>query len=265
MDVDAYLERIGYAGSRRPDASTLRGLHLAHLRTVPFENLDVYLKRPIYLDVELLYRKIVLNRRGGLCYELNGLLAWLLEALGYRVTCFSSRAYMGDGRFNPEFDHLVLLVECAEDGSAEDGDGEPMRWLADVGWGIAHHEPLRFDDPGDQVQGALTWRLGGEGDFREVWRRRPGSDWELKHRFTLIPRRLAEFAATCDWHQHSPESEVSYKRLVAQVRGDDEVILSENHLSIICGGQHEQQVVTDEATFRALLRQHFDLDLDALP
>ncbi len=81
MDADAvtaYLARIGHAGSRAPTIDTLRALHRAHLHAVPFENLDVHAGRLIRIDREAFFRKIVGERRGGFCYELNGLFADLL-------------------------------------------------------------------------------------------------------------------------------------------------------------------------------------------
>jgi N-hydroxyarylamine O-acetyltransferase len=90
MDVALYLQRIRYEGSVEPNFTTLRTLHLAHLLTVPFENLDIHVQRPITLDRAALFDKIVLRRRGGFCYELNGLFAALLEKLGFVVTLLSA-------------------------------------------------------------------------------------------------------------------------------------------------------------------------------
>src|SRR5260221_13506295 len=95
--VDAYLDRIHYAGSRAPSAATLRALHAAHLYAVPFENLDIGRGRRLSLALPDLYAKIVARRRGGFCYELNGLFSWLLASLGYGVTHLSARVYGGDG------------------------------------------------------------------------------------------------------------------------------------------------------------------------
>src|SRR5690242_9417454 len=111
MDIAAYLQRIGYSGSRVPSADALRALHVAHLQAVPFENLDIHLRRPISLDPERLFQKIVLERRGGFCYELNGLFAALLRALGFQVTYLSASDAHADGGYGPPFDHLALLVE----------------------------------------------------------------------------------------------------------------------------------------------------------
>src|SRR5258708_22032942 len=119
MNLAAYLTRIGYKGSLQVSAEALRQLHLAHVLAVPFENLDIHLGRLSVLQEEAFCRKIVEERRGGFCYEQNGLFAAVLRDLGFPVTLLSAR--VGEG--SPEFDHLTLLVPLEE------------RWLADVGFG----------------------------------------------------------------------------------------------------------------------------------
>src|SRR5258706_4705129 len=122
LDVRAYLDRIGQRGPTPANETTLRSLHLAHLRTVPFENLDIHLGRDIVLDETRLFDKIVRQKRGGFCYELNGLFAELLGELGFRVTLLSARV-VNDGQVGPEFDHLALRVDL------------DRPWLCDVGFG----------------------------------------------------------------------------------------------------------------------------------
>ena len=90
MDVNAYLKRISYQGSRSPTAETLRALQVAHLRAVPFENLSIHNSEPIVLNDEALFTKVVERRRGGFCYECNGLFAALLLALGFDVIMLSA-------------------------------------------------------------------------------------------------------------------------------------------------------------------------------
>src|SRR5919107_4778825 len=122
MDVNAYLERIGYRGPLAPTAETLRRLHVAHLLAVPFENLSIHAGEPVVLDDDSLFEKVVGRRRGGFCYELNGLFAALLRALGFRVEMLSAAVAKPSGEFGREFDHMALLVHAGE------------RWLADVGF-----------------------------------------------------------------------------------------------------------------------------------
>ena len=118
MEVKAYLERIGYRGPLAPTADTLRRLHVAHLLTVPFENLSIHAGERIVLDDVSLFDKLVTRRRGGFCYELNGLFAALLRELGFQVEMLSARVANREGVFGPEFDHMALLVKLEEIGRA---------------------------------------------------------------------------------------------------------------------------------------------------
>src|SRR5512145_3494995 len=109
MDVEAYLARIGYDGPLAVDPQVLRDLHRAHLLAVPFENLDIHHGRRIELGLDSIYDEIVRRRRGGFCYELNGLFAWLLERLGFELQRHSARVCGAAGQ-GPVFDHLTLQV-----------------------------------------------------------------------------------------------------------------------------------------------------------
>ena len=79
MNLDRYLERIDFRDSPSLDLDTLRSLHRSHLAAIPYENLDIHLGRSLQLDLGEMYRKIVLDGRGGWCYEMNGLFAWALR------------------------------------------------------------------------------------------------------------------------------------------------------------------------------------------
>src|ERR1041384_6819764 len=105
MNTEAYLKRINYSGSLEPTAETLRALQVAHLMAVPFENLSIHAGEPIVLEEEALFRKIVERRRGGFCYEVNGLFAGLLRALGFDVAMLAAEVGRAAGAFGPNFDH----------------------------------------------------------------------------------------------------------------------------------------------------------------
>lgn len=122
-DVDAYLSRIGFSGEIKNDGETLGRLMRAHMQSVPFENLEVYYdKREPQLSTEALFDKIVSNRRGGYCFELNGLFSRLLSSLGFSVSLFAARVVKG-GFLSPP-SHEVLCVEA-----------EGKRFFCDVGFG----------------------------------------------------------------------------------------------------------------------------------
>ena len=132
-----YLDRIGYAD--KPDVSLecLTTLQSFHQLSVPFENLDVFMGIKKVLNVDILFDKIVKERRGGWCHELNGLFAWLLEKIGFNVKIVSCRYYDRTTKeFRSEtFDHMALVVKI---GTTE--------YLVDVGYGFPnqHFEPLEI-------------------------------------------------------------------------------------------------------------------------
>jgi N-hydroxyarylamine O-acetyltransferase len=126
MHIDAYLERIAFVGRVRPDLATLTALQRAHLRAISYENLDVQLGRPVTIERAPIFEKMVVNRRGGWCYEMNGLFGWALAELGFRVTRSAGavmREVSGDSSIG---NHLVLKVELEEG-----------IFLGDVGFGDA--------------------------------------------------------------------------------------------------------------------------------
>ena len=247
MEIDAYLDRIRYKGSREPTAETLKQLHRAHMLAVPFENLDIPLGHPILLSLPSLYDKIVRRRRGGFCYELNGLFGWLLEQLGFAVVMLSARVFDGD-QPGPEFDHMVLLIKFEE------------RLLADVGFGDSFLEPLRFDVEEENVQHGSSYRLAGPESERVLQQRR-GSDWESRYVFSLTPRLLTEFNAMCEHQQTSPQSTFTQKTICSLATPDGRITLSNNRLIMTTAERREEREVSDDEEYRALLKVHFGINI----
>lgn len=247
LNVDRYLERIGFTGARDPNVDTLRRLHYGHLLAVPFENLDIHIPREITLDVDRLYNKIVVQRRGGFCYELNGLFAALLRELGFTVTLLSARVPRSDDDPGPEFDHLCLRVDLDEP------------WLVDVGFGDSFREPIQFHH-GEQEQGGERWRVDDEGERLALMRNR-GDRWSREFTFTLQPRDLTDFAEMCRYHQTSPDSHFTRNRVCSIATLDGRVSLTDDRL-IVTGvnGREELSIESDGAWRRALLEQ-FGIEL----
>ena len=249
MDVAAYLERIGYSGPVTPTAETLAGIHRAHLFTVPFENLDIGWKREIRIDQEAFLRKIVEHRRGGFCYELNGAFAALLLALGFRVTLLSARVRCPDGSYAPEFDHLTLRVDLDEP------------WLADVGFGDCFTDPLRLQIGLQQEQRAGVFRIIEAGDSLRLERRDTESGWRPEYLFSLIPRRVEEFSEMCHYHQTSPESPFTKKRVCSRATPDGRITLSEMKLITTRNGHRDERLLKSDHEWQAALRDHFGVQV----
>mgnify|MGYP001824157644 FL=1 len=265
MEVSAYLERIEYDGSLEPDLDTLRALHRSHMLAVPFENLDIHLGQPISLHEEELFEKIVARRRGGFCYELNASFAALLRGLGFQVAYLSARVAREGGSYSQEFDHLALLVHLT---GAEDGKSarrilgpDPERWLADVGFGDSFLEPLRLDEPGSQEEAGSAYRIEREGIHRIVWQRPGGGLWERLYCFTLQPRRLKDFSGMCRYHQTSPESGFTQRRICTRATPSGRITLSDTRFVTTQQGKKVEQPVNGESQFYMLLKDQFGLEL----
>ena len=254
MEPAAYLTRIQYFEPIRPDAQTLHRLQRAHLLTVPFENLDIELKRPILLDLGSLWQKIVVGRRGGFCYEVNGLFAWLLEEIGYDVTYLNARDYHPDNdTFGIEFDHLTLLVRVPN---------ESTRWLVDVGWGDTFTRPLDLDTTDWQEEGPRAYRLEPFRDGYQLWQRDYQGEIERQYFFDLIPHEFpAEYEPACHYHQTSPESIFTRRRIISRLTEDGRVSLDSGRLILTKNGQRSERPFENEDEFHVLLKQYFGFDL----
>ncbi|HWS86646.1 MAG TPA: arylamine N-acetyltransferase [Pyrinomonadaceae bacterium] len=249
MNVEAYLERIDYRGPLAPTAETLRRLHVAHLLAVPFENLSIHAGEPVVLDDEALFDKVVARRRGGFCYELNGLFAALLRALGFRVEMLSARVARRDGGFGPEFDHMALLVNLEE------------RRLADVGFGDSFAEPLLLDERGEQRQGSRSFRIEEDGGRLVYSMKEAGGDWEPQYRFGLEPHAYEDYAEMCRFHQTSPESHFTRGRVCSLLTPEGRVTLSGSRLITTRGGERFEQELGGEAERDAALLEHFRISM----
>jgi N-hydroxyarylamine O-acetyltransferase len=251
LDVEAYLERIDYRGPLAPDAETLRALHVAHLRSVPFENLSIHAGEPIVLEDGALFEKIVGRGRGGFCYEANGLFAALLRALGFEVAMLSAEVANDEGVYGPAFDHMALLVTLEE------------RWLADVGFGDSFVEPLPLDDSAERVQGRHAYRVTPEGDHLVMARRDVGGDeWKAQYRFTLRPHAYADFEEMCRYHQTSPRSHFTRGRVCSRANGGGRVTLSGMRLiETDADGGRRERLLADDEEYAAALREHFGVSM----
>jgi N-hydroxyarylamine O-acetyltransferase len=191
QDLQRYFARIGYDGSHEPTHATLAAVHRAHLLSIPYENLDIHLGRPVTLDPAAIFRKLVDERRGGWCYEMNGTLGQVLAAMGFEVRYVAGavhRATLGEAAHG---NHLVLIVTL------------DRPWIADVGFGDGFIEPLPLE-PGIYRQGFLAYRVSTDGTWWRVDNHEYGGADGFD--FTLEPRPIDAFASRCHELQTSPDS-----------------------------------------------------------
>jgi N-hydroxyarylamine O-acetyltransferase len=210
IDLDAYLARIGYAGPREPTLETLRGLHRAHLYSVPFENLDVVLKRPIRLDPASLQQKIVANRRGGYCFESNALFFYALQALGFAVTPLAARVlWERKDPAMPPRSHMLMMVDL------EDG-----LYLCDVAFGgQTPPQPLTLAVGAEQATSHEPYRIrrteDGELDLQALM----AGEWGTLYRFTLHPQLPIDFEAA-NWYVSTHPDSFFTSNVIAAIPGE---------------------------------------------
>ncbi|MEI9948420.1 MAG: arylamine N-acetyltransferase [Pseudomonadota bacterium] len=248
MNLAAYFQRIGYRGRYQPDLALLSALTAAHTRSIPFENLDVLLGRPISLEPDALFQKLVIDQRGGYCFEQNGLFLEVLRELGFQVAPLSARVRLQRPRdFTPPRTHVFLRVEL---------DGES--WLTDVGvGGLSLTSPLRLATRAEQPTLHEPRRILQEGNrlYHQV---RFGADWQDVCEFTLeempaIDRELA------NWYTSAhPKSHFKNRLIVARAAPEgqrlsilnDEFTLRERH-----GTATTRQIGSAPELLEVLLKQ----------
>jgi N-hydroxyarylamine O-acetyltransferase len=251
VNARAYLERIRYSGALTPTAKSLRQLQVAHLRSVPFENLSIHAGEPIVLEDEALFEKIVTRRRGGFCYELNGLFAWLLRSLGFRVTMLAAEVMNARGEWGPAFDHMALLVTL----------GEP--WLVDVGFGDSFIEPLRLEPQTEQVQGRRSYRLDPENARFVVMRRDADEPWTPQYRFDLTSYEYADYAGMCRYHQTSRDSHFTQGRICSLLTRDGRMTISGTRLIVTTDEWRREWELSSDKAYVDALRERFGVVLTA--
>ena len=249
LDSAAYLKRIGYSGPVDPAPDVLAAIHRAHMLSVPFENLDIFLGREIVCDERTFVRKIVEERRGGFCYELNGAFSALLRELGFKVILLSARVPREDGSLSPEFDHLALRVDLDQ------------RWLADVGFGDLFLEPVKLIPGIEQEQAGRRFRISQINDSLLLERTEPDGSWKKQYVLTPQARGLADFAGMCRYHQTSPESHFTQKRLCTMATSDGRITLSDRRLLLTADGRREERILGSDQEWNRALQEHFGVVL----
>jgi N-hydroxyarylamine O-acetyltransferase len=252
VDLAAYCRRIGYGGGLKPDLATLCALHEAHVGSIPFENLDVLLERPILLDTAALQEKLVRRRRGGYCFEHNNLFKDVLEAVGFPVTALAARVRFGTTGIRPRT-HMTLLVEA-----------EGRRYLCDTGFG-AHGllEPIPFLDGSVAELPILSFRLRQEDGGRWVLQATVEGPWSDLYAFTLEPQERIDYVVANHFTATAPDS-IFRRSLTAQlVRRHERKLLRQGQLTITTAHRQDVRPVRNEAEARSVLEQEFGIDMPA--
>jgi N-hydroxyarylamine O-acetyltransferase len=246
MNLDAYLARIAYDGPMRQDLATLTALHRAHLRAIPYENLDVQLGRPVTIERPAIFDKIVTRGRGGWCYEMNGLFGWALAEMGFKVTR-SAGAVMREVRGDEVIgNHLVLKVELEEG-----------VYLADVGFGDGPLDPIAVKEGPFGSQG-FEFRLSR---LDERWWRfhnheaggAPSFD------FDLTPADERVLAERCFWLQSAPDSNFVQNAVLQRHKPDGLWLMRGRVLRHVVPNEQKDWLVESAPEYVGVLSEVFGL------
>ena len=248
LDVDAYLARIGWTGSREPSFATLAGILRAHMRAIPFENLDVLLGRGVDLDLAALQRKLVGARRGGYCFEHATLFAAMLEVLGYAPLRHSARVVLVSPRTQVPRTHMFLTIAMPEG-----------RFVLDPGFGgLAPDFPVRLADA-EPARDASHW-MARDGDYWVLRARTSGKvveGWAT----TLEVDNASDFAVANHYTATHPESGFRNRLMMRAFTADARVSVMNRSVTIADAAGSGTRELADRKELRALLVRHFGFDL----
>ncbi|SIN72823.1 N-hydroxyarylamine O-acetyltransferase [Singulisphaera sp. GP187] len=249
IDVDAYLDRIGYSGARTPTPEVLEQLQFCHLTRIPFENLDIHLGRPIRLDLASLQAKLVGRRRGGYCFEQNTLFAAVLEQLGFTVTRLSGRVRLGTDRVLPRT-HMLLNVTI-----------EQTHWLTDVGFGgESLFRPIPMVSGRWFEQHDRTFRLNDDEGPWWVLQSLIEGVWTNLYAFTLEPQFDVDYEVASYYTSTHPDSRFVHTLTVQSRTPDVRQTLHNRDLEIKRNGQATLRAIDDHDELLSVLTERFGLE-----
>lgn len=256
MDIQRYLERIQFANTQIiPDYITLEALVENHQLHIPFENIDIQNRVPIELDIDRLYEKIIINKRGGYCYELNGLFCELLQQLGYDAMMVSGRIARGKHGFGAEFDHMALVVNIDE-----------VQWLVDVGFGDFCVRPLAMLLNEIQSDSRTQYRIADDvpidgGPYYSVGKFNANNGtFKTQYIFSLIPSRLSDFEGMNEHQQSSEESHFIRNYLCSRLTPTGRLSIVNNKLYKTINGHKTAERIESEEQRNELLLQYFGIE-----
>ena len=248
MNIAAYVNRINYPGDLTPNLNVLKRLQKCHLLNVPFENLDIHYGHPIELDLDKIHTKVVTQKRGGFCYELNGLFHALLKLIGFESKIISARVYdPKKNKFGKEYDHLAIIVKL-----------DNTEYLSDVGFGefVFHPLELKINEIQTDTRGDFIIERH-QANYLKVSKVENGIK-SMAYLFTKKERTLDEFSGMCRYHQTNADSHFTQKKLISKPTESGRITLSGNTLKIK-KGENTRIIQLSDKDYAGQLLRSFDV------
>jgi N-hydroxyarylamine O-acetyltransferase len=252
FDLDAYLNRISYSGSRTASLETLNALHFLHPQAIPFENLDPFLGHAVNVDAPTLQSKLVHSGRGGYCYEQNLLLMHALKELGFTVTGLAARVLWGrpEDALTPR-SHMLLKVQL---------DGRV--WLADVGFGgLTQTAPLLLEPGLVQQTPHEPFRIVEKNGYFYA-QAEVGSEWRTLYRFDLSEHHEVDYAVSSYYLSTNPASHFINNLIAARALPDRRYALAGNRLTVHhLSGESKRREIETAGELADTLEEQFGIRL----
>ncbi len=246
MCVKQYFERIHYTGSAEASLIILTKLQQAHLMNVPFENLDI--QHHIKIDLDNLFNKVVVNKRGGFCYELNGLFYRLLKKIGFKAKMISARVYNVKTKiYSPEYDHMAIMVSLKGD-----------RYLVDVGFGEFALSPIKIKHGRETIDARGVFKIEKtDKNYIVIVKKNDEGQFIPEYKFLEKERHIEEFYPRCLYHQTSPESHFTQKIICSLPTQEGRITLTGNTLKITEKGVITERQLKSKLEIEQVLREYF--------
>ncbi len=257
FDLSAYCRRVGLSGDLEADEESLKRICQAQILTIPFENFNIHLGRPVLLDTAALTKKLIVNRRGGFCFELNGLLTLALQAVGFEVRPLLGRVHLRGEHLGRT--HQLCLVTL-----------NGQHWIADVGFGgggltmpalLVYNEPMhQSDQPLRFVQhaayGTMLQVLFKDDQTGETF-------WKDIYSFDDQIVEAGDIAMGNYFASTSPDSFFTRMRVATMPLPDGRVSLTDFELKISRAGREDVLQLPDNEAYLSALDEYFGIQLDA--
>ena len=250
IPLDEYYQRTGVGQPGEISLARLGELQLGQLCAIPYENFDVLLGRGIHLSVDSLTEKLIRSRRGGYCFELNGLLLEVLKAEGFEVRPLLARVHLGGestGR-----GHQVALVSV---------DNE--EWIVDAGNGAyCPRSPLRFEHGIESIHLGTPYRIVPH-ELGHMVQIRPDDAWQDVYSFDLTPVIQADIDYGNHFTSTHPSSIFTKWRIAVLGHDDGQTVIFNDSCTIRRGTEEEKQKLPDDERYLQILRDQAGIELDA--
>lgn len=252
MDIQKYFGRLklDFKEMVEPGPELLFMLHKAHLLNIPFENLDIH--NQIKIDPKNSYNKIIINNRGGFCYELNGLFYELLKNIGYKVKLISARPFDSEKGFGPEFDHMAIIATIHD-----------INYLVDVGFGEFTLYPLKIELNKFQSDPRGNFIIKEYEKNHLIVQKENISNSSLlpEYIFTQKERELNDFTEMCNYHQLDSNSHFTKKRLCTLLTLEGRITVTGNIFKIQKNDKVFESEIKSDVDLKKILLKYFKIKL----